>query len=122
MVDLALLSPEPPISSPAGCPPSLITKLDGSSVSVIARSRRAAILKYTSRIVDTAHRLSGLPWYILGWKQESEMVELIMFEGLQFTKGWKNVPNMLQVVVEADERMQFYEVAVRIRARLRGLR
>ncbi|MCJ1389146.1 hypothetical protein MMC18_002000 [Xylographa bjoerkii] len=45
-----------------------------------------------------------------------------MFEGVEFSKGWRNVPDKVQVIVEADEKMQFYDVAVKIVARFGGLR
>lgn len=45
-----------------------------------------------------------------------------MFEGVEFPKGWAHIPQSVRVVVEADEKMQFYVVAVRIIAKLGGLR
>ena len=45
-----------------------------------------------------------------------------MFEAVEFAKAWANVPQSVRVVVEADEKMQFYEVGVRIIAKLGGLR
>ena len=58
----------------------------------------------------------------MGWKSESEVLSVSMFEGVEFAKGWANVPQSVRVVVEADEKMQFYEVGVRIIAKLGGLR
>lgn len=45
-----------------------------------------------------------------------------MFEGVEFPKGWAHIPQSVRVVVEADEKMQVYEVAVLIIAKLGGLR
>jgi hypothetical protein len=45
-----------------------------------------------------------------------------MFEGVEFAKGWANVPQSVKVVVESDEKMQFYEVGIAIVARFGGLR
>ena len=45
-----------------------------------------------------------------------------MFEGVEFAKGSAHVPRSARVVVEADEKMQFYEVGVSIVAKLGGLR
>lgn len=45
-----------------------------------------------------------------------------MFEGVEFAKGWSNIPQEVKVVVEADKKMQFYEVGVKIVARFKGLR
>lgn len=58
----------------------------------------------------------------MGWKSESEVLSISMFEGVEFPKGWANVPQSVRVVVEADEKMQFYEVGVRVIAKLGGLR
>lgn len=59
---------------------------------------------------------------MLGWRKESEVLEIGMFEGVEFAKGWRNVPHRVQVIVEAGETMQFYEVGVKIVARFGGLR
>ncbi|KAL8778541.1 MAG: hypothetical protein Q9213_007370 [Squamulea squamosa] len=117
MLDLSLLSPAKASST------ATEKLLPGSALKQrLAHSRRPAILTYASPIIDTASTLTGLPWYVLGWKTESEVVEVSMFEGVQFQKGWSNVPQGVKLVVEADERMQFYEVGVRIFAKFGGLR
>ena len=118
MLDLSLLAPDNTASS------DIITSTlyGNNSAFVLARSRRPAILTYASPIVDTANTLGGLPWHVLGWKKESEVLEVSMFEGVEFGKGWANVPHSVRVVVEADEKMQFYEVGVRMIARFGGLR
>ena len=117
MLDLSLLAPSNKANSDVG------TSLFGNnSASVLARSRRPAIMTYASPIVDTANTLSGLPLHLLGWKKESEVLEVGMFEGVEFARGWANVPQSVNVVVEADQNMQFYEVSVRIIARFGGLR
>ena len=121
MIDLSLLSPTIPVSSPADVVSSSLTSRNASSA-VLIRSRRPATLTYTSLVIDTVSTLTGLPWYILGWKKESEVLEVTMFEGVEFSKGWRNVPDMAKVVIEADEKMQFYEVGVKIIAKFRGLR
>ncbi|MCJ1281670.1 hypothetical protein MMC26_000992 [Xylographa opegraphella] len=121
MLDLALLSPSDSISAPADLvSPALVSS--NISGSVLALSRRPAILTYTSPIVDTASKLSSLPWYMLGWRKESEVLEINMFEGVVFSKGWRNIPDKVRLTVEADEKMQFYEVSFRIVARFGGLR
>ncbi|KAL8767502.1 MAG: hypothetical protein Q9209_006009 [Squamulea sp. 1 TL-2023] len=117
MLDLSLLSPTKASSTAAE---KLLPEL--ALKQRLAHSRRPAILTYASPIIDTASTLTGLPWYVLGWKTESEVVEVSMFEGVQFQKGWSNVPQGVKLVVEADERMQFYEVGVRIFAKFGGLR
>lgn len=119
MLDLSLLSP--PEASASDTRLSTLMPLNNYT-QVLARSKRPAILTYASPIIDTANTLSGLPWYLIGWKTESEVLEVSMFEGVEFVKGWRNVPQELKVVVEADKKMQFYEMGVKIVARFRGLR
>lgn len=120
MLDLSLISPE---SAASGFDRrgSSASANDGHP-SVIARSRRPAILTYASPIVDAANTLSGLLWIIIGWKKESEALEVVMFEGVEFGKGRKNIPQGARVVIEADEKMQFYELRIKIIAKLGGLR
>ncbi|KAL8799534.1 MAG: hypothetical protein Q9182_005809 [Xanthomendoza sp. 2 TL-2023] len=105
MLDLSLQSPLPksPSSPETQLPEVALTQR-------LAHSRRPAILTYSSPIIDTASTLTGLPFYVLGWKTESEVVEVSMFEGVEFPKGWANVPQEVKLVVEADKKMQFYEV------------
>ena len=117
MLDLSLLAP-----SNTANPDGVTSFFGNNSASVLARSRRPAILTYASPIIDTANTLSGLPLHLLGWKKESEFLEVGMFEGVEFAKGWGNVPQSVNVVVEADRNMQFYEVSIRIIARFGGLR
>ena len=117
MLDLSLLAPSNKANPDVGT-----SFLGNNSTSVLARSRRPAILTYASPIVDTANTLSGLPLHLLGWRRESEVLEVGMFEGVEFAKGWANVPHGVNVVVEADRNMQFYEVKIRIIARFGGLR
>ena len=118
MLNVALLAPPPK--------PSTITDPHhvaiSSNTTILAHSRRPAILTYVSPLVDTASTLSGIPFYVLGWKTESEVLEVPIFEGVEFAKGWMNIPRNVKVVVEADEKMQFYEVGVKIVARFSGLR
>lgn len=119
MLDLSLLAPDSTTPSSDMINSSLY---GNTSAPILARSRRPAILTYASPVVDAASTLSGLPWYIMGWKQESEILKVSMLEGVEFAKGWTNVPQSVKVVVEAEEKMQFYEVGVRIVAKLGGLR
>ena len=123
MVDLKLIAPESSdaidVDSVASTAPTLNT-----SSSVLALSRRPAILTYTSTLVNTANTLTGLPWYVLGWKKESEALAVPMFEGVQFAKGSMNVPNKVHLSIEPspESQMQFYSASLRIVARFGGLR
>lgn len=119
MLDVSLFAP----SAKASATPSKLDFITASlNSTLLARSRRPATLTYVSPLVDTASTLSGIPFYVLGWKTESEVLEVPMFESVEFSKGWMNVPRFLKIVVEADEKMQFYEVGVKIIARFGGLR
>ncbi|KAL9576310.1 MAG: hypothetical protein Q9203_007764 [Teloschistes exilis] len=124
MLNLSLLSA--PIKSPPSPTKNPQTPSSASTPTarILAQSRRPAILTYSSAIVDAASTLTGLPWYVLGWKSESEVLEVPMFEGVEFPRGsgGANVPRSLELVVESGEKMQFYEVGVRIIARFGGLR
>ncbi|KAI4288994.1 MAG: hypothetical protein L6R35_001740 [Caloplaca aegaea] len=120
MLDLSLLAA--PGSPSVPNIPTTTASVLGTTQQKLANSRRPAILTYASLITDMANTLSGLPWHMLGWKTESEVLEVAMFEGLEFPRGSRNVAQELELVVEADEKMQFYEVGVRIVARFGGLR
>ena len=119
MIDLSFHAPA--TRAATGAIPAPFGTLNTSS-QIVARSRRPAILTYTSSVVDTASTLAGLPWYVLGWKRESEALEIVMFEGVEFARGTANVPDSLTIAIEADEKMQFYEAGIRIVARFGGLR
>lgn len=119
MLDLSLSSSDTVVSPSEILAPPLSLK---DSTSIITRSRRPAILTYVSPIINLASIVSALPCYVLGWKTESEYLEVRMFEGVGFRKGWQNVPQIAKVVIEADEKMQFYDVSIKIIARFGGLR
>ncbi|KAL9047352.1 MAG: hypothetical protein Q9214_000049 [Letrouitia sp. 1 TL-2023] len=114
MLDLSLLSS-------AKISPTAVTS-PLSSKKALAKARRPAILTYASPIIDTASTITGLPWYVIGWKTESEVLQIPMFEGVEFAKGAQNIPQEAMVVVEADQKMQFYEVGIRVIAKFGGLR
>lgn len=114
MLDLALL-PYPPTTSPT------VTGTD-SSVTPMARSRRPAILTYSSPMVDTANKLSRLPLYVVGWQREAEILEVQMMEQIELPRGWRRSPNSLRLEVHSDEKMQIYSAKVKFKARFTGLR
>lgn len=111
MLDLALHSP--PQSSIMGT---------NTSTTLIAHSRRPAILTYTSPLVNTAHTLSRMPFYLIGLKREAETLDIPMFENIEFARGWRNVPASLKLEIQSREQMQVYGVEVKFRAKFRGLR
>lgn len=95
-------------------------KTDGGTV--LARSRRPGILTYRSWSTEMVYRLLRLPFYVIGWGQESEMVQIVMMEGVEFDKGWRNVPSLLRLEVRSRRVLEVYGVRVRFVARLGGLR
>lgn len=112
MLDLALFS-HPSTSAKTG------TNISSSPLS---RSRRPAILTYTSPMVDTASKLSLMPLYVLGWHQEAEAVKVQMMEQVEFPRGWRNLPETLRLEIHSDERMQVYSAKVQFTAKFTGLR
>ncbi|KAI9734335.1 MAG: hypothetical protein M1834_002441 [Cirrosporium novae-zelandiae] len=110
MVDLELLAPKTNVLGA------------NSSTTVIAHSRRPAILTYSSTVVDTATVLAQIPWYVLGWRKEAEILVVPMMEGVEFAKGWRNIPNSLRLELHSRERMQVYGAMVKVVARFSGLR
>jgi hypothetical protein len=72
--------------------------------------------------VNTAHTLSRMPLYLIGWQREAETLDVPMFENLEFARGWRNVPASLRLEIQSREQMQVYGVEVKFRAKFRGLR
>ncbi|KAF2653289.1 hypothetical protein K491DRAFT_694899 [Lophiostoma macrostomum CBS 122681] len=88
----------------------------------LARSLRPAILTYRSPAVSLAYRLLRLPLYVLDLHTESETIDIRMMEGVEFDKGWRNVPSSLKLEIRARAPLDVYRVTVRFAARLEGLR
>ena len=95
---------------------------DPTTTKVLASSRRTAILTYYSPVVDLARKATELHWLILGWRLEAETLEIPVFNGVSFAKGWRNVPDTMQIQVQSSARMQIYEANVVFKARFQGLR
>lgn len=88
----------------------------------LARSRRPAILPYRSPIVDQFYKLTQLHWYLLGWRSETDSLRVSMFESVEFSRGWRNVPASMLVQIQSINRMQVYSAKAIFRAKFRGLR
>ncbi|KAK2765635.1 hypothetical protein FQN54_008489 [Arachnomyces sp. PD_36] len=110
MLDLSLISP------PAN------SFQDNTSTYVLAQSRRPAILTFSSPMVDTVSRIWRMPLYVLGWKKEAETLVTGMMEGVEFAKGWRNIPGSLRLELQSQERMQVYSATVKFTAKFKGLR
>lgn len=93
-----------------------------TAAAVLARSRRAAMLTYRAEVTEWIWRFTELHWYLLGWRQEAETIDVRAFESVEFVKGWRNVPATLRLEVQSRERLQLYGAKAVFRAKLRGLR
>ncbi|KAF2445121.1 hypothetical protein P171DRAFT_413175 [Karstenula rhodostoma CBS 690.94] len=89
---------------------------------VLARSRRPAILTYRSWLTEMCYRALRLPLYVVGWGTESETVSVMVMEGVQFEKGWRNVPTSIRLELRSKVPLEVYRVSVRFIAKLEGLR
>ncbi|KAF7592501.1 hypothetical protein BBP40_012791 [Aspergillus hancockii] len=112
MLDLSLLSH----------PSTSIITGTNSSRYTISQSRRPAILTYASPLVDTASKLSLMPFYVFGWQREAEKLVVPMMERVEFSRGWRNLPESLRLEISSHGQMQFYKAKVEFRARFTGLR
>ncbi|OQD85913.1 hypothetical protein PENANT_c009G04338 [Penicillium antarcticum] len=93
-----------------------------STIAPIAHARRPALLTYASPLVDVAQRTARLPFYVVGWKREAEVLEVSIMEELEFDRGMGNLPQSLRLEIQSDLKMQVYFAKVEFRARLTGLR
>jgi seipin len=92
------------------------------ALTVLARSRRPAILTYRSWPIEHAHQLLRLPLYLAGWHTESEHIELSMMESVEFDKGLQNVPSSIRIELRSKQPLEVYTASVRFNAQLDGLR
>jgi hypothetical protein len=89
---------------------------------ILAKSTRPAILNYKSLPMELVHQGAALPWHLIGWREEAEVLRVSMFEGVEFPKGWRNIPDQIRLELQSDERLQVYSAQIEITARLRNLR
>jgi hypothetical protein len=111
MVDLRLLAPG-----------AILDAVTDDDSKLLAKSSRPAILTYQSTTMEMVDRGATLPLYLVRWRQEAEMLKVPMIEGIEFPKGWRNIPDQVRLELRSDERLQIYSARVEITARLRGLR
>jgi hypothetical protein len=125
MLSLSLLPPtykQPLPLSSMPTPKNLGRTISVSPEEVLLYSRRPAILTYTSRLISLSERIFSLPLYVLGLRQESEILHVPMAESQSFIKGWKNVPGYVMLELQAGQEVQVYDVRVLFTARFGGLR
>jgi seipin len=118
MLDLSLLSrPSSTTSAPA-----LSAVLPNSS-SILAHSRRPAILPYQSPLLSVTQNIIALPWHTLGLKDlDADILSVPMFELMSFPRGWRNVPGAAKLELQSDHTLQVYSAKLVFRARFEGLR
>lgn len=100
----------------------ILPSQSSDSAPVLARSRRPASLQYRSLPVEMLHRVTQLPWYMLGVRHESEKLTIDVFESASFARGSNSVPTALKLEVQSSGRMQIYTAKAIFHARFRGLR
>ncbi|XP_014557081.1 hypothetical protein COCVIDRAFT_98153 [Bipolaris victoriae FI3] len=98
------------------------TTTTSQTPTVLARSKRPAILTYRSRVLEIMYRLMRLPLYLLGMHKESEHVRIKMMESVLFEPGYRNVPSSLRLELRSKLPLEVYRASVHITARLEGIR
>lgn len=111
MVDLRLIAPG-----------SILDAVMDDDSKILAKSSRPAILNYQSATMELVHQGASLPWHLIGWREEAEVLKVPMIEGVEFPKGWRNIPDQIRLELRSDEKLQIYSAKIEITARLRGLR
>jgi len=118
MLDLSLLSRPSSMTST----PALSAVLPNSS-SILAHSRRPAILPYQSPLLSITQNIIALPWHTLGLKDlDADILSVPMFERMSFPRGWRNVPGAVKLELQSDHTLQVYSAKVVFKARFEGLR
>jgi seipin len=105
------------VSTPGGgatTPPPLAA----SKPTILAHSRRPAILTYRSWPTEHIHRALRLPFYLTGFGSESETLHVVMLEAASFAE----VPTSLRLELRSTVPLEVYSARVHIRAKLEGLR
>ncbi|KAF3042464.1 hypothetical protein E8E12_009854 [Didymella heteroderae] len=95
------------------------SKAASQSTTLLAHSRRPAILTYRSWPTEHLHRLLRLPLYLSGFGTESETLHVSMLESVYFRDA---APESLRLELRSKTPLEVYNVEVKIVARLEGLR
>lgn len=137
MLDLSLVSPpstaEQSISIPSVLGP-------GNTTTVLARSRRPAILPYQSPIISLTNKFIALPFHTLSLRDiDATTLAIPMFEQVTFARGWRNLPASARLEIQTQPHtqaallgqpgdgqqhvpLQVYSSSIEFHARFRGLR
>jgi seipin len=137
MLDLSLISPpstpEQPLSISSVLAP-------GNTTTLLARSRRPAILPYQSLITFVTHAFLSLPLHSLSLRDiDATTLSIPMFEQETFARGWRNLPASASLEIRTQPHtqaallgqpidaqqpvpLQVYSASIEFHARFRGLR
>lgn len=94
---------------------------DGAG-SVVAVSRRPAMVPYRSWIVNAIQTAKSLPWYFFNLREEKDKLRVPIFEKAVFARGSAGLPATLSLEVQSTHRLQIYNAVAHFRARFTGLR
>lgn len=73
-------------------------------------------------MIERALKFARLPLYLWEWRRESDCLDVSLFEGVEFGRGWHSVPDQAKVVLESSEKIQVYDLKVKVTARFWGVR
>jgi len=88
----------------------------------LKQESRPAMLTYYSEPLEHLHKILQLPLYAIGWRYESETLQVSMMEGVEFARGWRNLPTIARLELSSERRLQVYSVKLTFTTRFRGLR
>lgn len=111
MLDLKLLAP--------GVPGTAWNSAKGE---VLVQETRPAIMTYHSKVMDHVHKAAALPLYVIGLREEAESLDVKLMEGVEFARGWRNIPATARLELQSEKKLQVYDVKIVFIARLKGLR
>lgn len=93
-----------------------------STPELLAHARRPAIMTYYSPVMEQVHKALQLPWYLLGWRHEAEVLKVDLMEGIEFARGWRSIPATARIELSSDTKLQVYKATLVFTAQFRGLR
>jgi Putative adipose-regulatory protein (Seipin) len=138
MLELSLMSP-PSAPDQHLAVPSVLAPSNTSTL--LAHSRRPAILPYQSPITSLTHTFLSLPFHTLSLRDiDATVLSIPMFEQVIFARGWRNVPASARLEIQTQRltqaalpsqsstnaqqhvALQVYSATIEFHARFRGLR
>jgi hypothetical protein len=93
-----------------------------SANATLAISSRPAILTYTSPIISASLTVLNSPFFITGFKRESETLLVPVMERFEFPAGRGSRPRWAVVEITPDNRIQVYSTKLMLVAQFEGVR